>query len=181
MDWCKAEVDSGHLWMAPVQTVLMYALERSRWSVAVTSSDASTMQIAFDNDSVINPHVTNQLFTVPLTLLAVLPPGWVAANAQAVQRGHVLPATVVSTTTIRYDADPWGGTVTVNRAQVVGVQRLAPARNTPAKVAATEYAEYYTLKGANVIGQPSMLKAGTMLVKREVVNGNVKSAMIRVN
>jgi hypothetical protein len=107
--------------------VLMYALERSRWRVAVTSSDASQMLIAFNTDSVINPHVDNHLFNVLLTLVAGLPSGWVAADAQAVQGGNVLAKTVVDASTIRFDADPWGGTVTVNRTATAVHGQLRPA------------------------------------------------------
>jgi hypothetical protein len=133
LDYCVQKRLSGELWTAPIQEVLMYALERNCWKVAVTSSDATTMHITFNTDSVVNAQVANRTFDVPLTLLAVLPSGWVAADAQVVQNAQVLTHTLTGTGTIRFDAAPWGGTVTVNRTPVVAVQRLAPVRNAPAE------------------------------------------------
>jgi len=118
-DWCKQQIDAGRLWMAPVQTVLMYALERSRWTVSVTSSSATQMQCTIDNDSVINQYVANSLFDVPLTLIAGLPGGWAASEAQVVQNAQVIPHTVVNASTIRFDAAPWGGVVTIYSATSV--------------------------------------------------------------
>jgi hypothetical protein len=137
MDWCRQQIDAGRLWMAPVQTVLMYALERSRWSVAVTSSDATHMLLDFDTDSIINPYVDNHLFTVALTLLAGLPSGWSAQDAQAVQQGVELAKVVANSTTIRFDANPWAGVVTVNRTAVpVLSQPLRPMQSGIAAAAA---------------------------------------------
>ena len=119
LNWCKQQVDAGALWMAPTQTVLMYALERSRWTVSVTSSSATQMQCTIDNDSVINQYVANSLFDVPLTLIAGLPGGWAASEAQVVQNAQVIPHTVVNASTIRFDAAPWGGVVTIYSATSV--------------------------------------------------------------
>jgi hypothetical protein len=73
--------------------------------------------------------------------------------------------------------DAWGDV------QITGATAVKPtadhrAVSTSGKVGATSY---YTLKGERVVGQTSMLKAGTMLIKREVVNGNVKSQLVRAH
>lgn len=115
MDWCRQQMDSGRLWMAPVETVIKYALERTHWSVAVSTSDATRIQLAFDTSPVISATICNSLFDVPLTLLVTLPSGWVAADAQVVQGGSVLTSVVDNATTIRFNAGPWGGVVSVNR------------------------------------------------------------------
>jgi len=121
LDSCVAKRLSGALWTAPVQEVLMYALERSRWSVSVTSSSATQLQITIDNDSVINQYVDNHTFDVPLTLTVGLPGGWTASEAQVAQNGLVIPHTVVSAGTIRFDAAPWDGVVTVYSSPTVAV------------------------------------------------------------
>lgn len=121
LDYCVQKRQSGDLWTAPIQEVLMYALERSRWSVSVTSSGATQMQITIDNDSVINQYVDNHTFDVPLTLNVGLPGGWAASEAQVVQNGQVVPHTVVNAGAIRFDAAPWGGVVTVYSSATVAV------------------------------------------------------------
>jgi hypothetical protein len=158
LDWCKQQVDAGVLWMAPTQTVLMYALERSRWGVAVTSSGAASMQITINTDSVINPHVDNHLFNVALTLLAGLPSGWSAQDAQAVQQGVELAKVVANSTTIRFDANPWAGIVTINRTAVpVLSQPLRPVQ--PGVVAA---AAVFGLDG-RLVGRTSSGSAAALV------------------
>lgn len=119
--------------MAPAETVLKYGLERSRWSIAITRSEVTLLELTFDNDSVINPYVENREFNVPLTLDVTLPVGWVASVAQAVQNGLELAAQTIGGQVIRFDADPWGGVVTVNRTAVVAVAplRVHAAQRTP--------------------------------------------------
>ncbi len=114
LDWCRQQMDAGALWMAPVQTVLMYALERTRWSVSCSGSDANATTIAFNTGTVINPNVDNAVFTVPLTLLFDLPTGYDTGELQVAQSGVPLPFADIGGGRIMFDANPQGGPVTVS-------------------------------------------------------------------
>jgi hypothetical protein len=114
LDFCRQKADSGLLWMAPVQEVIMYARERETYTAAVTAQGPSQITIEFTTDASRihpSPTVANTLYDYPLTLLLQLPGGF--TDPVVWQADSVVSHTVAAPGTIRFDALPYGGPVTV--------------------------------------------------------------------
>lgn len=150
MNYCAQQVAAGQLWMAPVTDVLKYAMERKSFTVQVLSHDQTAMTVGFTTDAVeINPSpmVDNTYYDYPLTLLVTLPGGF--TNVGVTQGAQQIDY-VTDGGRIRFDADPWGGTVTITNDAGVAVGRGRPQSPAPSLRVWTpdrSAAAFYTFDG----------------------------------
>ncbi len=132
LNFVAGKVADGSVWMAPVQEVLEYALEREHFPVAVSSSDVDSVVLTI-NTSVadINPSplVDNTVYDTRLTLVVDL--DFAAAGSAARQGQDMLDVTVSGASQVMVDAAPWGGPVIVLSSSV-SVGSAHPAVGVPA-------------------------------------------------
>lgn len=124
LNYCVQKVNDGSIWMAPVQEVLEYALEREAFPVAVTASDAQSVEVTIDTavaEINASPKIHNRVYDTWLTLIVDI--DFAADGAVAMQADSLLPVIESGANHVMVDADPWGGPVTVYAA---GVPVLSP-------------------------------------------------------
>ncbi len=94
LSYCRGKADSNKIWMADVQEIIKYAMERENFAVNPTVYGDSLVRITFDTQTnEINPsaQVDNAVYDDKLTLLLSMP----------------------GKDTVKCNADPWGDTVDV--------------------------------------------------------------------
>ena len=94
LDHCKQKVDSNIIWMAGVQRIIKYAMERENFIVSSQAAGDSLVYVFFDTETnEINPSssISNAIYDEELTLLLSMP----------------------GEDTVKCNADPWGDTVVV--------------------------------------------------------------------
>jgi hypothetical protein len=107
LDYCKSKVDDGSLWMAPVQEVIQYIVERDSYTASIETIDSETLAVTF-----MGPALDTYYFDQPLTLVVELPPRFTVETI--IQEGSQLPYVQLGTTTIRFDAYPFEDSIIIS-------------------------------------------------------------------
>lgn len=117
LDFCVRKVETGALWVAPVQEVLMYLMERQNFSATASLIASDTLVVSLETEHAeINPStlVANRSYNVPLTLLLSLPVSLRGTQLHVRQSGSLLTQESVDSGTIMFDAAPFDGPIAIH-------------------------------------------------------------------
>ena len=116
LDFCKKKIEDGELWMAPVQEVVQYIMERNNFSVSVINVDSTRLEFEINTDAeTINPSslIENSFYNYPLTILLNLPDEHVTSSLEISQGEKRLDYFYESQDSVRFDVLPWGENIRV--------------------------------------------------------------------
>ncbi|WP_162525149.1 InlB B-repeat-containing protein [Rariglobus hedericola] len=118
LDGLKTRRDGGDLWITDPISYHKYEKERNSATITVTAATSSLVTLTLTT-------TTNALYDLPLTVNTQVPSAWRAAT---VVQGAKTVSVPVSNGSIRYDALPNGGTVSITESAlpVVTIKATSP-------------------------------------------------------